>query len=79
MSLFLKGKKSANQESIYTDVAQRRRRQAEIRLFVQALYENVLLFYQFTNFYYISALFENPWIVFFTNTFPWEVCLMIDG
>ncbi|KJH42834.1 hypothetical protein DICVIV_11165 [Dictyocaulus viviparus] len=78
-TLQLKTRTSLTQNSFYSYVAERRQFKMETRFFVQTLYENVLFFYVTTNFYYISTLFDNHWIVFFTSTFLWEICLGIDG
>ncbi|KJH42836.1 hypothetical protein DICVIV_11167 [Dictyocaulus viviparus] len=73
------GMKCQDREQFYSYVAQRRRLRMEIRLFVQTIYENSIFFYAIVNFYYFSTLFKNRWIVFFTSTFVWQICLALDG
>ncbi|KHJ92625.1 hypothetical protein OESDEN_07483 [Oesophagostomum dentatum] len=43
------------------------------------LYQNLLFFYEMSNFYYVSVMFENQWAVFLTSTIPWEACHAFDG
>ncbi|KAK6748938.1 hypothetical protein RB195_001511 [Necator americanus] len=59
--------------------AHKKRRQIETRFFMQTLYQNALFFYEISNFYYVTVLFTDPWAVFFTSTFAWEICHAFDG
>lgn len=77
--LRMNNKVSSNQSSSSSDTVQRRRRNTEIRFFWQTLYQNALFFYEISNFYYLCDLFGNQWAVFFTSTFPWEICHAMDG
>ncbi|KAK6748943.1 hypothetical protein RB195_001515 [Necator americanus] len=56
-----------------------RRRQMEAKLFIQALYQNVLFLYEIASSYYIATFFQSQWALFFTTTFAWEVCHAFDG
>uniref|UniRef100_A0A7I4YPX5 G_PROTEIN_RECEP_F1_2 domain-containing protein n=1 Tax=Haemonchus contortus TaxID=6289 RepID=A0A7I4YPX5_HAECO len=62
-----------------SNCAIRRRRQTEVRFFWQTLCQNATFFYELSNFYYFCTLFENPWLVFLTSTFAWEICHALDG
>ncbi|KAJ1369458.1 hypothetical protein KIN20_030927 [Parelaphostrongylus tenuis] len=62
-----------------SDVAQRNRRQMEVRFFKQTVYQNALFLYKGISLYCISQLFDNKWAIFFTHTFPLEFCHALDG
>ncbi|CAJ0601197.1 unnamed protein product [Cylicocyclus nassatus] len=57
----------------------KKRRQIEIRFFMQTLYQNALFLYEIISFYYVSALLTNKWAVFITATLSWEMCHALDG